>query len=243
MSIVLVLLYIICNSFRFNQHSTILKVLKLKRKHCLEALHFFLNLGIPAGAFLIYFEVLQNSGICFYTIKHTPDCYGDGVEYWVFDSVLPLVLLDNIVIVLCVCVFIVWLCWLKSRHLLKARMKTVLREVGIWLGFFVLYFAGAILLEITHAYTLVVEGLLQSYLFGVFFVYICICLCSCCKQKTEVHHISKKLRSATSIQTDKFYETTPPSSRVSLPSDTAEHAPDFLSPSEEEPLEHSYLLL
>ena len=235
LSIVLVLLYKICSSFRFNQCSTILKVNELKRKGCLEALLFVLNLGIPAVAFLIYFVALQNSGTCFYTIKHTSDCYGKGVGYWVFDLVLPLVLMDGFVVVLCVCVFLAWLCWLRSRLFLKTRMKIVMKEIGVWLVFFVLYFAGGILLEFIHVYTLVVQSLVQSCIFIVFFVYICICLCSC-KQKTEVHHSSKNHGSATSIQTDKFYGTNPPSTRVSLPSDTAAHAPDFLSPSGEQSL-------
>ena len=44
------------------------------------------------------------------------------------------------------------------------------------------------------------------------------------------------------VPPDTVNSTAPPSTRVNLPSDTAEHAPNFLSPSTAEPTEVTVLL-
>ena len=245
-SINLVLLYKMCGSFRYNYHgnSLINKINKLDKKCWLEVFLVILNFGIPAIAFLVYFEALRSPGTCSYT--HRLDCYSNYFKYWVFDSEIPLVMLDGLLVLLCLCVFIVWLCWLRSRLFWKARMKTVMKEIGVWLGLFVVYFVMAILFEVTAVRVVSVDSwffalfpLLQLGIFVVFFGYMCVSLCSCCKLKTYVDHRAKELE--IEIQTDLF-ETTLPSTRVSLPSDVDAHAPDFQSPKGEVSSELSHLL-
>ena len=186
--------------------------------------------------------------MCF-TIKHTLQCYLK--EGYVFIELLAFelipVLLDSFLSLVCICVLLVWLCWLRGRHLLKAQMKTVLKEVGAWLGFLVVYCVVGIVIEISNFtdnplikfVAFICYPLLHSSIPFLFFGYMCVSLCPCCARKSVVHHRHKGKRSA--LHTGGL-KTTPPSTRVSLPSDTAEHAPNFLSPFEEDTTEVSPLL-
>ena len=81
--------------------------------------------------------------------------------------------------------------------------------------------------------------LFQSCLPIAFFIYICF---SVCPQRKKMVTFFQAKRKRTSVQTAGL-QTVPPSTRVSLPSDTAAHAPNFLSPSGGDASEVSSLLV
>ena len=54
--------------------------------------------------------------------------------------------------ILCICTLSVWLCWLLRKHFLRARMKTILKEMGLLLGFLSSYCIIRIVIEIFNAF-------------------------------------------------------------------------------------------
>ena len=80
-------------------------------------------------------------------------------------------------------------------------------------------------------YYLLVFSLIQTVVPVSFGVYLLIILPSLQRKTT-----TKALVPVTNLHTN------PPSTRVSLPTDTAEHAPNFLSPSTAEPSEVTLLI-
>ena len=247
LSINIILLYKVCSSFRSNQQKNFLidKLSDSNRK-CLEALFVALNFSIPGLALATYLGVEQRTGVCF-LVKHSLQCYLEK-NYLLIDMItfefVPNVL-DSLLSLLCVCILLVWLCWLRSRLLLKAR---IVKEVGAWFAFLVVYCVVGILVayanftdtELVKKTAFVMYCLLHSCIPMIFIGYICVSLCPCSACKSSKMHRGAIGRNA-SIQTSGL-RTTPPSTRVSLPSDTAEHAPDFLSPSWEHCSEKSALL-
>ena len=130
--------------------------------------------------------------------------------------------------IICICTLLVWCCWLLRKHFLRARMKTILKEMGLLLGFLLSYCIIRIVIEIlniqvywnnnsvmiiTYAlYPINRATIPLSFIIYVCFVYLC------------------PTRSDTNPLTDQH--TSPPSTRVSLPSNTADRALNFLSKSE-----------
>ena len=233
-SINIILLFKVSSTFRLRQGKTALMTqLSLSEQKCFEALFVTLNFGIPAVALSVFLGIERKTGICF-TIKRTLDCFLE--EGYVLNEVIIFelvpVLLDCLLSVMCVCVLLVWLCWVRTRLYLQVHMKTVIKEVGAWLGFLVIYCVAMVLIEssdftnntLIKFIAFVCYPLLHSCIPVLFFVYMCVSLCPCCgKNRTR----------DTSVQTGGL-QTTRKSTRVSLPSDTAAHAPNFLSPIEEE---------
>ena len=266
-SISIILLCKVGNSCRLSQGTSVLmgRISKSKR-NCLEALFIAFIFSIPAVALSAFLGIEHEAGICF-TIKHSLECYIEKryvlIEVLAFETI-P-VLLDSVVGLLCVCVLLVWLCWsvvgllcvcvllvwlcwLRTRLYLKARMKTVIQEIGAWLGFLVIYCLAAVLIEISdYTNNSVIKfiaflsyPLLHSCVPVLFFIYMFVNLCPSCRKKLVRHKVVQR-RPQSTVQTD-WLQTTPKSSRISLPTDTVAHAPDFLSPIEEEFTEVSPLL-
>ena len=247
-SINIILIYKVSSSFRLSQRKNFLakRISGLSRKY-FEVGFVALHLVIPAMALSMFLVIEREPGLCFVTIRHSVDCFfGKGFvekEYLTFE-VVPL-LVDSLLSGVCVCVLLVWLCWLRSRLFLKARIKTVIKEIGAWVGFLVGYCVVGILVESAHLSTNAVIKytaflsfpLFQSCIPIAFFVYMCVSLCPSRKKKSKVDGRNKR----STVQTAGLV-TTPPSTRVSLPTDTAAHAPNFLSPIEEEFTEASPLL-
>ena len=247
-SINIILIYKVSSSFRLGQHKNALaEKLSGLNRNCLEAVFVALQFGVPAVAFSTFLAIEKQPGLCFVTVRHSVDCFlGEGFvrkEYLTFE-VVPL-LLNSCLSALCVTLLVVWLCWLRTRFLLKARMKKVIKEIGAWLGFLVGYCVAGWVVEAAHIsdslalkyIEFIFLPLFQSCIPIAFFVYMCISLDTSRKKKKRVDH--KVVRST--IQTAGLV-TTPPSTRVSLPPDTDAHAPNFLSPIEEEYTESSPLL-
>ena len=220
----------------------------------LEFVFVFLNFGIPAASALPAMVVMEEKAdVCYLHIKPRFDCYIKKEFYLEIIELIP-VLLNFLLCLLCVCALLVWLCWLRSRRWLKSRKKIVIKEVGAWISVLVAYCTIAILIGLIWLLELAGHNgstvnkyvstfsnpLFQSCLPIAFFIYMCVSVCPRHKMTVKQAHYQVK-RTRTSIQTAGL-QTAPPSTRVSLPSNTAEHAPNFLSPIEEDSTEVSPLL-
>ena len=255
-SISIILLYKLGSSCRLSQHKTVMvERPSQSSQKCFEFVLVFLNFSIPAAIILPVMVVMEvKSRVCFLNIKASFSCYIEKELF--FEAILifemTAVILNVFLYLLCICVLLVWLCCLRSKHLLKARMKTVIKEVGTLLVVLVTYCVLAVLTELialferTGFYDSTVgkfvlymySPLFPSCLPIAFFVYICICVCPQRKKTAACYQVKRR---RTGIQTAGL-QTAPPSTRVSLPSDTAEHAPNFLSPSGGDTSEVSPLL-
>ena len=148
-----------------------------------------------------------------------------------YGSVAYVLLLSSISTV----VTIAWFCSLRRKGLSTKRMKLVCREFGLIAGILVTSLVLMFLVAVLSLYPGAYDALfpiVHSCMPFIFLVYICT-------------HISDS-RKKTQVQLNNV-ETVPPtvapSTRVSLPSDTAEHAPNFLSPSTAEPTDVTPLLI
>ncbi len=132
--------------------------------------------------------------------------------------------------ILCICTLSVWMCWLLRKHFLRARMKTILKEIGLLLGFLSSYSIIRIVIEILNiiegdqvsVLTIIAYALYPinratiplSFITYVCFVYLC------------------PLRSDQNTNSSTDQHTYPPSTRISIPSNTADRVLNFLSKSE-----------
>ena len=258
-SIGIILLYKLGSSCLLSQRKRVMvERPSQSNQKLLEFVFVFLNFGIPAVSALPAVVVMEEKAdVCYLHIKPRFDCYLKK-EFFIESFLiieLILILLNFFLYLLCICALLVWLCWLRNRHWLKSRKKIVIKEVGAWILVMVVYCTIAILvgllglLELAghnsstvnkYASTFGSNPFFQSCLPIAFFIYICVSVCPRHKKTVKQARCQVK-RTRTSIQTAGL-QTAPPSTRVSLPSDTAEHAPNFLSPIEEDTTEVSPLL-
>ena len=154
-----------------------------------------------------------------------------------FPELLVFELIPNLVTfflsIVCACVLLAWLCWLRTRRLLKAQMRRVIKEVGVWLVFLVVYCVLVIFLfnkiVVLKYVPPILNPILHSFIPIIFFIYLCVSLRKT-QKKTVIRY--QAMEDEAFIQTAGL-RTAPPSTRVSLPSNTSAHTPNFLSPSEE----------
>ncbi len=133
---------------------------------------------------------------------------------------------------ICTVLLVSWLCMLWKRGLLKNKVKLVCTQMGYVLLFLVVLLIGILLWLLTYIhYGLAVTYAIQTFLSISFGVYILMSLSSQQRRVTTKAQVFATNR-----------HTNPPSTRVSLPTDTAEHAPNFLSPSTAEPSEVTPLI-
>ena len=175
---------------------------------------------------LIYWP---SSGECHLAYKIDEDCnrryvvqlwFKIATEWIPVGTELPLS-------IICIFTLSVWCCWLLRKQFLIARMKTILKEIGLLLGFLSSYCIIRIVIEILNVYWDQHSIMITTYaLYPInrvtiplsFIIYVCfVYLCPTRSDKD------------TNPRTDQH--TYPPSTRVSFPSNTADHAPDFLSES------------
>ncbi len=139
------------------------------------------------------------------------------------------VAIDILLSILCVCTLSVWCCWLLQKQFLRARMKTILKEMGLLLGFLSSYCIIRVVLEImTKSWGQnSVKMLITNALYPInrvtipFSFIIYLCFVYLCPPRSDQN---------SNPRTDQH--THPPSTRVSLPSNTADRALNFLSKSE-----------
>ena len=251
-SINVILLCKVCSSFGSSSWKRVLPVLSKSKWKYFEVLFVLLNFGIPAIALATFLGIVQEAGVCF-TVKHSLKCYIEEsyilIGLLIFE-LIP-VLLDSFLSVLCIGVLMIWLCWLRNRLILKAQMKTVVKEIGAWLGFLVVYCVVGIVIEISNFtdnaivkfIAFVSYPILHSSIPFLFFGYMCVIQCPCCNKKKLVPIKGRAFIKKNLLTDTNGLQTTPPSTRVSLPSDTAAHAPNFLSPIGEDSTEVSPLLV
>ena len=147
-------------------------------------------------------------------------------------ALVPISFIGNVVL-------IAWFC-LWRRQI--ARRRDVLKEIGIFLAlfFFTLLVFGLDLLSVL-VYTppvVITQIVMCSFLLCfplLVFGYMCYSF------RSRTRHV--RFANRADIETaGPGLRTVPPSTRVSLPTDTADHAPNFLSPSTAEPSEVTPLM-
>ena len=135
-------------------------------------------------------------------------------------------------------VLLIWFCWLRRRRVARIRTRTVLKEITL---FFLLLFAIP-LTWVFLSHNMVVSTILSVFIAilpYLLLLYMCLSFRSSTRQVRITPGENRHLHINT---TGPGLQTAPPSTRVSLPSDTADHAPNFLSPSGEESSEVTPLL-
>ena len=151
---------------------------------------------------------------------------GDQIFASLVYASLVLSLISIVLSLVSVVVMVTWLCQIFKTKLSRSKLcRKATLLVGLlatFLPFWILYpILGVVVLLVpnTAANTTaaVFVALLQGIIPFIFFVYVCKRLCKRPKKELEA--------AMTALP------TVPPSTRVSLPTDTALHAPNFLSPS------------
>ena len=144
---------------------------------------------------------------------------------------LPLVAVDTLLGLICIVLLVIWFCMLIKRKLLKSKAKFVCTQISHILIVLVVLLIG----NTTYFYSnyvnfsLAVFSAVRTIAPVSFGVYILISLPNLQRKTTTKAFATNR-------------HTNPPSTRVSLPTDTAEHAPNFLSPSTAELTEVSLLV-
>ncbi len=155
--------------------------------------------------------------------------------------ILPLLAVNILLGLICIVMLVVWFGMLWKRRLLKSKVKFVCTQMGHILLVLVVFLIGNILLLPSYynkyyyspVRNLVTDSVRQTFLPVSFGVYILM----------SIPNLQRKRKVPTKSQVPATNRhTNPPSSRVSLPTDTAEHAPNFLSPSTPEPSEVTPLI-
>ncbi len=141
--------------------------------------------------------------------------------------VRPILAVNILLGLLCIVLLVLWFGMLWKRRLLKSKVKFVCTQMGHILFILVVFLIGNILYSISDfGYSIVVASVMRPFSPVSFGVYILISLPS----------LQRKVPTKAQVPATNRH-TSPPSTRVSLPTDTAEHAPNFLSPSTAEPSE------
>ena len=134
---------------------------------------------------------------------------------------------------------IIWFCTLRRRQI--ARRRDILKEIGI---FFVLFFIVLLVLGIDFTAPFSFAWLIAAQTFIATFIScfpLLVFVYMCYSFRSRTRHV--RFANRADIETaGPGLRTAPPSTRVSLPTDTADHAPNFLSPSTAEPSEVTLLI-
>ena len=139
----------------------------------------------------------------------------------------PILAVNTLLGLTCIVLLVVWFGMLWKRGLLNSKVKFVCTQMGHVLFVLVIFLMWNITKFLsTLKHEVVVLSVIRTFSPVSFGVYI---LMSLPKLKKKAN------RKAQVPATNRH--TNPPSTRVSLPTDTAEHAPNFLSPSTAGPSE------
>ncbi len=139
----------------------------------------------------------------------------------------PLLVVNILLGLICMVLLVLWFCILWKRNLLNSKVKFVCTQMGHILFVLVVFFIWNIIyLSSSFPFSIIVVSVIRTFSPISFGVYILISLPS----------LQRKVPTKAQVPATNRH-TNPPSTRVSLPTDTAEHAPNFLSPSTSEPSE------
>ena len=135
---------------------------------------------------------------------------------------------DLVLSLMSIVVLIVWFCRLRKNEVLKNKTKLACKKTMLIIGSLIIFLFICLLYPVIYYFIYTYSAppliLVQAIIPGIFFAYICASMYKRQKKKSRI--IAKTA-----------HPTAPPSTRVSLPSDTAAHAPNFLSPSTAGPTE------
>ncbi len=133
----------------------------------------------------------------------------------------------------CIVLLVIWFCMLVKKKWLKNKAKFVCTQMGHTLIILVVLLIGnTACFYPENDYYLVVFSAIRIIAPISFGVYILI----------SIPSLQRRVTTAKAKVFATNRHTNPPSTRVSLPTDTAEHAPNFLSPSTAEPSEVTPLI-
>ena len=150
---------------------------------------------------------------------------------------LIVLVVDLVLMVISIIVLINWLCKLRRRKLLQNKIKLVCGEIMSVVGLMIAFVELGIYIIAILVSTVPYFGIdsdcfaLISITISVFHCYLPLMLLGYIRRRIR-REAQRKQNAITTTPT-----TAPPSTRVSLPTDTAAHAPNFLSPSTAESTE------
>ncbi len=133
----------------------------------------------------------------------------------------PLLAVNILLGLICTVLLVLWFGMLWKRNLLSNKVKFVYTQMGHILFVLVVFFIWNIIYLCSFfPYSIIVLSVIRTFSPVSFGLYILMSLPNLQKKVTTKAQVPATNR-----------HTNPPSTRVSLPTDTAEHAPNFLSPS------------
>ncbi len=133
--------------------------------------------------------------------------------------IMPMLSVNILLGLTCTVLLVLWFCMLWKRRLLRNRVQFVCTQMGhIFAVLVVILTWNIIYLFAEFEYILVITSVIRTFSPVSFGVYIFM----------SIPNLQRKVATKT-FATNRH--TNLPSTRVSLPTDTAEHAPNFLSPS------------
>ena len=185
-----------------------------------------IQLGLPLPILIVDIVMIQTTNLI--------SAYNTEYNY----IEIPLLAVNALVGLICTVLLVLWFYVLWKRRLLKNKVIFVCTQMGHILLVLVVCLIGNILLLLffvsssyDYDYGLAVTSVMQIFPPISFGVYILMSIPSLQRRVTTKAQVFATNR-----------HTNPPSTRVSLPTDTAEHAPNFLSPSTAGPSEVTQLI-
>ncbi len=144
----------------------------------------------------------------------------DTIIEWEMNYFTRFILVVNIILGLtCIIMLIVWFVVMIKERLLKNKLRLVCTHMGhIFFVLLVSLMWNTVYLFTQYEYGIIVVDVVRIFSPVSYGVYVCVCILNQRKKQHKTKAIATK-------------HTVPPSTRVSLPTDTAAHAPNFLSPS------------
>ena len=131
----------------------------------------------------------------------------------------PLLAVNILLGFICTVLLVLWFGMLWKRNLLNNKVKFVYTQMGHILFILVVFFIWNIIYLFSFfPYSIIVVSVIRTFSPVSFDVYILMIIPNQGKKATTRAFVTNR-------------HTNPPSTRVSLPTDTAKHAPNFLSPS------------
>ena len=204
---------------------------------CMEALFLTVLFGLPVVITIIVLTSIIESSSSIWSISNSASSLH-------LIAAIPVLfnLLCNIGLIV---VLPVWFFWLRRRQVARVRTRAVLKETGL---FVLLLFSTPfvwLFLNFWNSYldseiysTAILSVFLGVLPYGLL-VYMWLSFRSSARRVRIVQNENRDLRIPPRTT---GLETAPQSTRVSLPTDTADHAPNFLSPSGDETTEVTPLL-
>ena len=195
-----------------------------------EVMIVSIQLGLPLPILIVEIVVMIKTNSVYFIYQ---------VEYNYIE--ISLMAFNALLGLICTVLLVLWFCMLWKRRLLKNKVKFVCTQMGCTLLVLVVLLIGNILLlpllllsrhtpDYDH-FGVAVTYAMQTFLpvcFGVYFI-------------ISLPNQQRKVTTKAQVPATNRH-TNPPSTRVSLPTDTAEHAPNFLSPSTAGPSEVTPLI-